>query len=108
VYVPDTGPQIQSRESPIVLCRRGDGSAPAVGKPQKATVTAAAGYRRYQWYVNNEQKGNTMTLELDAADYSPGVHSLEVLFSRDGKETSGVRRLTFRVVGEGTPRSRVE
>jgi hypothetical protein len=74
-----------------------------MGKPQKATVTAAAGYRRYQWYVNDEQKGNAMTLELDAADYSPGVHSLVVIFSRDGQETSGVRRLTFKVVEEGSP-----
>jgi hypothetical protein len=64
---------------------------------------ATAGYRRYQWHVDDEEKGNAMTLELDAADYSLGAHSLEVIFSKNGKDASGIRRLVFKVIGQDSP-----
>jgi hypothetical protein len=96
VYIPDTE-VYQNSDSPIVLYQYPDGLAPVEGKPHKATVRAAEGYR-YQWYVNNEKKGNTATLELKAADYSPGVHRLTLIFREDGRGFSLARHLTFRVV----------
>jgi hypothetical protein len=96
VYIPDTGSTLLLG-SPIVLYQYPDGSAPVEGKPQKATVRAAEGYR-YQWYVNNEEIGNGITLELKAADYCPGMHSLALIFREDGRDFPFAEHLTFRVV----------
>jgi hypothetical protein len=97
VFIPDTEGDL-SQSIPIVLYLYPEGVAPVEGKPQAVTVQAAEGYR-YQWYVDTEKRGTAMALELKAAEYSPGVHRLVLIFRENGRGGfSLARHLTFTVV----------
>jgi hypothetical protein len=103
VYIPDMGTHQNQgfctphEVSPIVLYQCPEGSAPVEGKPQTAAVSAADGYR-YQWYINDKERGNARTLELKAVDYRPGIHSLALVFRKDGRDLPTTRHLMFRVI----------
>jgi hypothetical protein len=63
----------------LTLSQTGSGDAPA-----STTITADEGYDEYEWYVDNEKKGAANALTLNAADYSPGRHSLTLVVMRNG------------------------
>jgi hypothetical protein len=94
VYISDSGMQTLPEIRPIVLYQYPEHTFPPEGKPQRAKISTATGYQ-YQWYVNDEIKGTTMTLELKASNYKPGIHSLTLIARKDSRALLITRHLTF-------------
>jgi hypothetical protein len=62
----------------VTLSRDGD------PHPQQLTLGITKAYTSYQWIVGRITKSWTAVLEIDAADYSPGSHSVSVVVYANG------------------------
>jgi hypothetical protein len=61
------------------------------------TITAAAGYDRYQWFVDSEVKGTEQSIVLNASDYSAGKHRLVLVVFKNGVPYSSANDFFFTV-----------
>jgi hypothetical protein len=62
----------------VTLSRDGD------PHPQQLTLGVTKTYGSYQWIIGRVTKSWTAALEIDAADYSPGSHSVSVVVYANG------------------------